>query len=224
MSSDAVTRPEPPSLVEAFTYADASVLSADGVHNSDGSTDSPQVDSPTAAASLLARAREEALREGEQRARTNFDKEAAQLRARVQQLVADFSQERDRYFERVEGEVVRLSLGIARKILQRESQADPLLLTGLVRVALDQLDKTSRVELRVHPSTAREWHEHFSCTQGMHVPNVVEDTALEAGACLLVAEVGTTEISVTRQLDDIEQGFLDLLAERPHASAREVVQ
>jgi len=223
MSSDAVTRPEPPSLIEAFAYVDASTLPGAG-HDSDVSTDSPPDNAPAAPAELLARAREEALREGEHRARIAFEKEAAQLRARVQQLAADFSRERDHYFERVENEVVRLSLGIARKILQRESQADPLLLTGLVRVALDQLDKTSRVELRVHPSAAHEWRDYFSRTQGLHAPDVVEDTTLEAGACLLVAEVGTTEISITRQLEDIEQGFLDLLAERPRTSAREVVQ
>jgi len=224
MSSDAVTRPEPPTLVEAFAYVDASAFpAATGNESSRLDTEKPE-GAHASSAELQARAREEGLHEGEQRARAVFEKEAAQLRARVQMLVVDFAQERDRYFERAEGEVVRLSLGIARKILQRESQADPLLLTGLVRVALDQLDKTSRVELRVHPSIAREWRDYFSHTQSLHAPDIVEDTALEAGTCLLVAEVGTTEISITRQLEDIEQGFLDLLAERPRTSAREVVQ
>ena len=53
--------------------------------------------------------------------------------------------------------MVRLALSIARKILHREAQMDPLLLAGVVRVALDQMQAGTRVLLRTSPASARTW-------------------------------------------------------------------
>ena len=53
-------------------------------------------------------------------------------------------QERDRYLHAVEHEVVKLALAVAARILRREAQMDPLLLTGAVRVALGQLSRIDR--------------------------------------------------------------------------------
>ncbi len=50
--------------------------------------------------------------------------------------------------------MVRLALAIARKVLHREAQLDPLLLAGVVRVALDQMQAGSRVLLRTSPDAA----------------------------------------------------------------------
>ena len=70
-------------------------------------------------------------------------------------LVERFQEERDRYLHAVEQEVVKLALAVAARILRREAQMDPLLLTGAVRVALGQLAASSEVRLRVPP---RNWN------------------------------------------------------------------
>ena len=49
-------------------------------------------------------------------------------------LIERFAEERDRYLQAVEHEVVELALAVAARILRREAQMDPLLLTGAVRV------------------------------------------------------------------------------------------
>jgi hypothetical protein len=49
----------------------------------------------------------------------------------------------------VEHEVVELALAVAARILRREAQMDPLLLTGAVRVALGQLSGSTEVRVRV---------------------------------------------------------------------------
>ena len=58
-----------------------------------------------------------------------------------------FTRDRASYFQKVEGEVVQLALGIARKILHREAQLDPLLLAGIVRVALEKIDGATGVDV-----------------------------------------------------------------------------
>ena len=76
---------------------------------------------------------------------------AATQRERVQQaagLMESFTQERDHFLQKVEHEVVKLALAIAARILRREAQMDPLLLSGAVRVALGQLSGSTQVRLR----------------------------------------------------------------------------
>ncbi len=74
-------------------------------------------------------------------------------------LVERFAEERDRYLQAVEQEVVKLALAVAARILRREAQMDPLLLTGAVRVALGQLAASSEVRLRVPAAELELWTE-----------------------------------------------------------------
>jgi flagellar assembly protein FliH len=48
---------------------------------------------------------------------------------------------------------------VAARILRREAQMDPLLLTGAVRVALGQLSGSTEVRLRVPPAELDLWTE-----------------------------------------------------------------
>lgn len=139
----------------------------------------------------------------------------AALRAELDRTVRAFLDERTAYFARVEGEVVQLALAVARKILGREAQLDPMLLTGLVRVALDGMQGRPAVRVRVAP-------EHLAAWQVVTFRDdvlVEPDAALGKDECLLVTEVGEARLSVEAQLKEVEQGFLDLLGHRPDTRA-----
>jgi len=159
-------------------------------------------------------ARKEGFRLGEAQAQAAAAQAIEQERAVVLSALQDFEGRRDDYFRRVETEVVRLALAIARKVLHREAQMDPLLLAGVVRVALDQMQAGIRVVLRTSPDSADVWRDF--CEQhcrGKQTVEVVADSSLEGGRCLLQAEVGSSEISLDGQLQEIESGFFDLLRE-----------
>ncbi len=83
-------------------------------------------------------------------------------------LVESFTRERDRFLQAVEQEVVKLALAVAARILRREAQMDPLLLTGAVRVALGQLAGASEVRLRVPAAEADLWKETIALVP--HLP------------------------------------------------------
>jgi len=138
------------------------------------------------------------------------------LRDEIAKALRDFAAERDLYFHRVEGQVVQLALAIVRKILHRESQVDPLLLTGVLRVALEKVGANTKIRLRANPADIRTWRDYFTqARENFPAPELVPDPELEPGRCILDTEVGTTEIGLETQLREIEQGFLDLLAQRP---------
>jgi len=120
----------------------------------------------------------------------------------------------------VESEIVQLALSIARKILHREVQMDPLLLTGIVRVALESLNDGTQVRLRANPQEIPFWRDYFSrSTDIVPAPELMGDASLASGSCALETELGSTHISLETQLKEIEQGFLDLLEQRPRGQA-----
>lgn len=156
------------------------------------------------------------IREGEAQSRGKFERELAAERAGIAKALEDFGREREGYFCRVEAEVVKLAVGIARKILHREVQVDPLLLAGVVRVALEKMAAGTSVRLRVHPDHVYAWHDFFANQQDHRpAPELLGDATLGMGHCVLETALGTTELTLEAQLAEIERGFFDLLAQRP---------
>jgi len=154
--------------------------------------------------------------EGREKARQQFDQQLAAVQTSVAKALETFKTQREDYFSRIEPEVVQLALAIARKILHREAQMDPLLLTGIVHVALEKLDAGTQVRLRAHPGDVRFWKEYFSQAGSFQpAPELIGDPALKPGELALESDLGSTQISLDSQLKEIEQGFFDLLEQRP---------
>jgi flagellar assembly protein FliH len=163
-----------------------------------------------------ARARQEGREEAEGKARAEYEKRLATEHEALAQAIREFARERAAYFGRVEAEVVGLALAIARKILHREAQVDPLLLAGVVRVGLDKVAAGTHVRLRVHPEQIQAWQQFFAQQPDLQsVPELMGDAALGLGHCRLETELGSTDLTLEAQLKEIEQGFFDLLAQRP---------
>jgi len=159
---------------------------------------------------------ERGAREGEARGRSAFETQLNAVKSSVAAAIAQFKTERENYFNRVEPEAVQLALAIARKILHREAQIDPLLLTGMVHVALEKLEADTRVRLRAHPSDIPFWTEFFAQQANPSgKPELIGDPGLQRGECALETEFGSTQVSLDTQLKEIEQGFFDLLEQRP---------
>jgi flagellar assembly protein FliH len=126
------------------------------------------------------------------------------------ELIEAFIQERDRFFHAVEGEVVELALAVAARILRREAQMDPLLLTGAVRVALGQLSGSTQVKLRVPPAELDLWTEAMALLPRPTLkPAVVAGEGMRLGDCMIETEQGSVDVGIRSQLSEIERGFFD---------------
>jgi flagellar assembly protein FliH len=170
----------------------------------------------SAAAARETQARAQGRQEGLAETRKLFDEQLGRERASLAAALAEFTRDRATYFQTVEGEVVQLALSIARKILHREAQLDPLLLAGIVRVALEKIDGATGVVLRLHPQNAADWRRYLAThLDPADRPEIVEDPAQPLDCCTLVTTMGTALIGLEGQLKEIEQGLMDLLAARP---------
>jgi len=158
--------------------------------------------------------------EGLAEARKSFEEQLGRERANIAAALAQFTRDRAVYFQTVEAEVVQLALSIARKILHREAQLDPLLLAGIVRVALEKIDGASGIVLRVHPQNAANWRRYLSSSlEAADMPEIAEDAALPLDRCTLETSMGTATVGLEVQFKEIEQGLMDLLSARPGVSS-----
>jgi len=164
---------------------------------------------------LVLKERSEAVAETEKRLAMEYEGKVLAYSASIQRTLDLFVAERKSYFARVESDVVHLALAIAAKILHREAQVDPLLIVTLVRIAVEKLHDGSSVTVRVSPERSDKWRECLAahiCGSNM---TLVEDSRLTAGDCILETDLGSSNFSIDSQLREVEQGFCDLLAQRP---------
>jgi flagellar assembly protein FliH len=164
---------------------------------------------------LVNRACLEAVSESEASLKKEYDARSIAEADKIREALDLFQVERKEYFTRVESEVVHLALAISGKILHREAQVDPMLVAALVRVAIDKLHDGSSVSVRVSPAEAAKWRAFLANPLNGSTIEVVEDAHLSAIDCILETELGSANFSIEAQMKEVEQGFFDLLAQRP---------
>ena len=219
MSSDNAAGVSPEIDVESFVYKNTGTELAPGGTNPSGDGSDCKVTNESVSrisdhelGRLMAEARAEGVREGEGQARTIFEEELAQQRRRMMEVLSGFEQERSQYYSKVEVELVHFALAIAARILHREALVDRMVVAGLVKVTLEKLQHATKAVVRVRPEEAGSWRNYFQSNDQVEI---VEDTSLEPRDCKLETELGSADLGLDAQLKEIEQGFFDLLAQRP---------
>jgi flagellar assembly protein FliH len=143
-----------------------------------------------------------------------LSQEIAREKKNVVRALEQWGNERLRYYASAESEVVKLSLAIASRILHREVQMDPVILQGVVRVALEQIKDADAIVLRIPETDVREWEESFSNSEHLQL-QIVGESNMQKGQCVLESSVGVVDLGIGAQMLEIERGFFDLLKKRP---------
>lgn len=207
-----------------FSYPEVAASTAAACSSPAQSAETQKKAEPDSSASITqgaqreAQVREAGRQQGESQSRAKFEEQLGRERAAIAQAVADFAQERAAYYCKIEEEAVRLALSIARKILHREAQVDPLLLMGILRVALDRMEGATAVVLAVPAQQAAVWRNFLITRMSAgELPEIVEDPTMPLEQCQLRTSMGTADLGLEVQLKEIEKGLMDLLAARPGA-------
>lgn len=155
--------------------------------------------------------RKAALEQGRREAGSEQAGWRADCSVRLERTLEGFRRDREQYFARLEQEVVRLALAIAERVLQRESQLDPLLLAGAVRVALGQLSASTEVRLLVPPDQKEMWAEMIRLMPNLPLrPEVQAEVGLQGAEAILQTSLGAADLGVQSQLREIERNLLGL--------------
>ena len=141
--------------------------------------------------------REEGLRQ--------IENERVRIVTQAAELSESFSKASDAFFHQMEQEAVKLALAITARILHREAQSDPLLLSSAVRLALSQLARSTTVRLLVPAQDQAMWEETLALLPGLTIrPQVHGATKMQLGACVIETEISTADIGLLSQLKSLE--------------------
>lgn len=135
-------------------------------------------------------------------------KRADAMLRRLSDTLNELEELRRSMVRQTEHQIVQLAVEMAKRILRREVQTDSDLLCAMARVALDRLGETAPATIRLNPE---DYHtiaaRHGGGWAGNHV-NVVADSAVGRGGCMVESSFGFIDASVEAQFRVLEQALL----------------
>lgn len=159
-------------------------------------------------------ARDAGYREGETAGRNQIGAQVQPLLEKLARSIQEIADARPKLRAEAEGDLLKLSLAIARKVLHRELNADPDSIAGLIKVCLDKIRLQEIVRVRIHP-------QHHPAIQQMLVRlstgapiELLADPKMQLGGVVIETTRGEFDASVDVQLREIERGLTDRLGSR----------
>jgi flagellar assembly protein FliH len=162
----------------------------------------------------LAQVRQQALTEGLRQAREEADAQMKLFQDHLAQTLASLANTKRKLRTEGEGELLKLSLAIARRILHRELITDPDALEGLVHTALQKLQNREISLVRVYPGGADAVRSALERIGAAPAIQVNADPSMKSGDIVFETSFGDLDASIDSQLAEIQRGFADRLALR----------
>ncbi len=160
----------------------------------------------------LDEARDQGWAQARQEFETELVRRLAEERRLVERMTVEFARDRQRFFAAAEGQVVRLALAVARKVLQRESvSGDGMPLRAAVKAALGRVQDASQTTLRVSESEHHRWAAMIAESRLAERVVVVADGAMVEGECVLETSVGSVELGIEAQMAEVGRSFEELM-------------
>jgi flagellar assembly protein FliH len=159
----------------------------------------------------LRQAIQRAYLEGEAAARAALGESTKATQAELSRSIAGLAQMRAVIYKEAQGELLRLSIAIARRILHRELLVSPDILQSIVSVVLEKLDRQDVHRVRVHPAMAARLDQDLKNLSQQRPIEVTPDPTLAPGACIFETGRGNLDASIDSQLGEIERGLADRL-------------
>jgi flagellar assembly protein FliH len=159
-------------------------------------------------ARLEREAYEKGFEQGQKDGMSLGEKRVQETIGQMQELFRDMAGLKKQVYNEAEGELLRLSVEIARQIIRREVTTDPSVVTRAIRAAFDYLGDQSQVRISVNPEDMREIQRLLPDLAQIHRLEgfeVTEDRAVTRGGCVLETGFGRINGTIEDQLDMIKQ-------------------
>jgi flagellar assembly protein FliH len=147
----------------------------------------------------------EGLQDGQARARKDLEPVVQRLAASV----AEILQYKEALRRQAEQDMLRLSLGIARRVLHRELSTDPDSLHALIRAAIDRLKACEVHRVRIHPDHQPQLLVELNQAGLMASVEVIPDASLELGGIVFETNRGSLDASVSSQMEEVRRLLQD---------------
>jgi flagellar assembly protein FliH len=159
---------------------------------------------------LVREAHETGRRDGQAAGRQAVEAESHAVLQRLAASIQQVSELSGLLRTQAEGDLVRLAVAIAQRILHRELNVDSAVITGLVRVGLEKVRMQDVMRVRVCPDHVSVIKECLTRSGAAHV-EVIPDSTQELGGVIFETSRGKLDVSIDTQLREIERGLTDRL-------------
>jgi flagellar assembly protein FliH len=154
---------------------------------------------------------ENGFHQGQKAGLEEAEKKLNILMQRYAETITEIDNLKTALYSRVEREVVKLALEVAKKIVHREVQADPEIVQTLVKVTLSHAASKSAVKVRLHPSDYSNIMKHrlalsSANPEGREI-ELVSDKSIEQGGCLVQTECGDIDARIAEKFREVERSF-----------------
>lgn len=162
-----------------------------------------------AALQIENQAREAGLSEARSIIEKQLQLEVADLRSQLVRSLDELEQLYAVIATRVEKDLVRLAIEIARKIVNRTVTTDPDVTITLARVALERLHPRAVATVRINPEDFDWVSEHKQQLGNYCTIELVADPSIARGGCLVQSEHGDVDARIDQQFAAVERGFFE---------------
>ena len=139
-------------------------------------------------------------------AQVQLDAELAKLKT-AQAALADgqakLVQLQQRIIEEAEKQLVELALGIAKKVLMQEIQAQRYEIDPIVKEAISRFPAPSEVQVHLNPDDLKRCKLAAGDDQASAGAQFIADPAIRPGECLIETSHGTVESSIDQHVDEV---------------------
>jgi flagellar biosynthesis/type III secretory pathway protein FliH len=174
----------------------------------------PEIELPPPAADLAhveKNAYENGFRQGEKAGMEIAERKMEAVMRRYADAILEVNKLRSSLYVKVEREVVKLAIAVAKKIVHREIQVDRDIIQTLVRVALGHVAEKSSVTIHLNPMDYNyllELRAELSQSEGRDIA-LLSDKSIERGGCLIQTDCGDIDARVQEEFREVEHAFFE---------------
>jgi flagellar assembly protein FliH len=157
---------------------------------------------------LVETAKTQAHDEGYSEGKAAADREMSAMSETMRNLVDMARVERHKLIEDAEPELVRLSIGIAERVLHQQIALDRGVVVEMAKVAIARLVERESVTVRVNPGDLERMREHrdeFLSSGDIKNFRVIEDQRVDRGGVVVETDGGTIDARIGTQLNEAKR-------------------
>ncbi len=206
--------------------ADANFIKSGLFSNTDGNTDTEQIDYQKIIDEMILESRQkeaeayqngiqdghkDGFQQGRKAGVAEGLKEIETILHSLQQAMMDIKQFRKELSLRAERETVSLSLAIAGKILLQEPEMNPRIIAGVVKKTFETIAINAPVRIRINPAELSYMRERRHLIPIEGEVTFIEDSSVSCGGCVVESLSGDIDARIESQLKVVEEAFLPAL-------------
>lgn len=162
----------------------------------------------TGAAGVTQRAHDDGYAKGHQEGIAAADSEMEEMLATMRGLIDMARAERHKIVEGAEGEIVKLAMGIAERILHKAVEVDREIVVAIAKAAIADLVDRESITVRVNPIDLERMKQHrdsmLTLGETKHM-RVIEDQRVDPGGVVVETEAGTHDAKIATQVEEAKR-------------------